>query len=102
GGENEPLAARNVLLAGTAVVSGEARALVFATGMRTEFGRIARLTLAADEPPSPLQKEIARLSRIVALFAAALGLGFYAIGHFLGLGFWANLLFAIGIIVANV
>jgi len=98
----EPLRARNLLLAGTSVVAGEARAVVYATGMRTEFGRIAQLTQAAPEPASPLQKEIARISRLVAVLAAGLGVVFFAIGQLLGLGFWANLLFAIGIIVANV
>jgi calcium-translocating P-type ATPase len=100
--QGDALRARNLLLAGTSVVAGEARAVVHATGMRTEFGRIAQLTQAALEPPSPLQKEIARISRLVAYLATALGVVFFAIGQFLGLGFWANLLFAIGIIVANV
>jgi calcium-translocating P-type ATPase len=100
--QDNALRARNLLLAGTAVVAGEARAAVFATGMRTEFGRIAQLAQAAPEPLSPLQKEIARISRLVAVLSAALGMVFFAIGQFLGLGFWANLLFAIGIIVANV
>jgi calcium-translocating P-type ATPase len=100
--QGDALRAKNVLLAGTSVVAGEARAVVYATGMRTEFGRIAHLTQAAHEPPSPLQKEIARISRLVAYLATALGVVFFAIGQLLGLGFWANLLFAIGIIVANV
>jgi calcium-translocating P-type ATPase len=100
--EDDPLAARCLLLAGTSVVSGEGRALVFATGMSTEFGKIVHLTQAAGEPPSPLQAEIARLSRLVAVIAAVLGIVFFAIGQALGLGFWANFLFAIGIIVANV
>jgi len=98
----DPLRARNLLLAGTSIVAGEARAVVYATGMRTEFGRIARLTQATVDPLSPLQKEIARISRLVAILAAGLGIVFFAIGQFLGLAFWANLLFAIGIIVANV
>jgi calcium-translocating P-type ATPase len=100
--QGDALRASNLLLAGTSVVAGEARAVVYATGMRTEFGRIAQLTQAVLEPPSPLQKEIARISRLVALLATALGVVFFAIGQLLGLGFWANLLFAIGIIVANV
>jgi len=98
----DALQAKNLLLAGTSLVSGEARAVVYATGMRTEFGRIAHLTQTAGETGSPLQREIARLSRLVALFAASLGLLFFAIGTALGLPFWANAMFAIGIIVANV
>ena len=51
--EDDPLAARCLLLAGTSVVSGAGRALVFATGMSTEFGKIVHLTQAAGEPSSP-------------------------------------------------
>ena len=97
-----PLNTRNLLLAGTSLVSGEGRAIVFATGMKTEFGRIAHLTQTAEKTVSHLQIEIARLSRLVAIFAGALGLLFFAIGALIGLPFWANLMFAIGIIVANV
>ena len=60
------------MLASTTVVSGEARAVVFATGMHTEFGKIAHLTQTTGETPSPLQREIARLSRLVAVLAAGL------------------------------
>ena len=51
--EDSPLYAKNVLLAGTSVVSGQARAVVYATGMRTEFGRIAQLTQSAGQEASP-------------------------------------------------
>jgi calcium-translocating P-type ATPase len=100
--EPDLLAARNVLLAGTAVVSGNGKGLVFATGMHTEFGKIARLTQTGREPQSPLQLEIARVSRLVAMLSVVLGLAFFAIGRFIGLPFWENFIFAIGIIVANV
>jgi calcium-translocating P-type ATPase len=95
-------ARRDILHAGTSLISGGAKALVYATGMHTEFGNIARLTQISAEPPSPLQKEIARLSRLVALFAILLGLVFFLVGRWIGLSFWENLVFAIGIIVANV
>ena len=62
------------MLAGTSVVWGRARAVVYATGMRTEFGRIAHLTQTVGKDPSPLQREIAHLSRIVAVLAAGLGI----------------------------
>ena len=100
--EVSPLFAKNIVLAGTAVVSGQARAVVYATGMRTEFGKIAHLTQTAGDVTSPLQREIARLSRMVAFLASGLGIVFFLVGQALGLPFWENLLFAIGIIVANV
>ncbi len=100
--EESPLFAKNIALAGTSVVSGQARAVVYATGARTEFGKIAHLTQTTGEASSPLQREIARLSRIVAALATGLGVVFLFIGEALGLPTWENLLFAIGIIVANV
>ena len=73
----ELLHSQNILLAGTSLVSGQARAVVFATGMHTEFGKIAHLTQTADAAVSPLQQEIMRLSRLVAGLATLLGLVFF-------------------------
>jgi calcium-translocating P-type ATPase len=101
-GGDAPFDAKNLLLAGTSLISGQGRALVFATGMHSEFGKIAHLTQTATKSVSHLQLEIARLSKLVAIFATTLGLAFFAIGTVIGLPFWTNLMFAIGIIVANV
>jgi len=79
--EEQAALRRDVLHAGTSLISGEAKAMVYATGMHTEFGNIARLTQTAREPLSPLQKEIVRLSRLVALFSILLGVLFFLIGH---------------------
>jgi len=100
--EEDLLHSRNILLAGTSVVAGQARALVLATGMHTEFGKIAHLSQNTREILSPLQQEIQRLSQLIALLSVGLGVVFFGIGLFLGLPFWTNLLFGIGIIVANV
>jgi len=100
--EEQAALRRDILHAGTSLISGEAKAMVYATGMHTEFGNIARLTQTAREPLSPLQIEIMRLSRLVALFATLLGAVFFLIGQLMGLSFMENLVFAIGIIVANV
>jgi calcium-translocating P-type ATPase len=93
---------RNGLPAGTTVVSGSGRGLVLATGMRTEFGRIARLAQEAEPAPSPLQRELSTLSRLIAVLAVGAGLAVFAIGETMGLSRWENFVFAIGIIVANV
>ena len=100
--EEDLLHGRNTLLAGTSVVSGEGRAVVFATGMHTEFGKIAHLTQTTSSGSSPLQLEITRLSRIVVAIAFSLGVTFFFIGQVIGLSFWENFIFAIGIIVALV
>jgi calcium-translocating P-type ATPase len=100
--EDNLLQCGNVALAGGSMAAGEASALVFATGMHTEFGMIARLTQAGREELSPLQREIIRLSRFIAVLATLLGGIFFVIGQAIGLSFWHNFIFAIGVIVANV
>jgi sodium/potassium-transporting ATPase subunit alpha len=88
--------------AGTIVIGGSGEGIVFATGMDTEFGRIAKLTGTVEFSLSPLQKEIQKTTRIIAVLSVFTGFVFFAIGHLIGRPFWANLLFGIGIIVANV
>ena len=93
----------NLVFAGTTVASGRGEAVVFATGANTEFGRIAQLTQSQDERPSPLQRELKRVTRFVTILAVLLGIAFFIIGVKLGgLSPAAGFLFAIGIIVANV
>jgi Ca2+-transporting ATPase len=53
----------NMIFAGTMIVSGNAKAVVTATGMRTEFGRVARLLEAEDKQITPLQKQLRLLSK---------------------------------------
>ncbi len=52
---------------GTHVAQGGARAVVTATGMQTQIGRIAHLLASTAEAPTPLQKEIARVGRVLGL-----------------------------------
>jgi len=99
---DELIDSKNIVLAGTSMVSGQAKAVVFATGMHTEFGKIAHLTQTAGEEVSPLRKEIAHLSRLTAMLAVLIGLLFFSLGWMIGIPFWKAFIFAIGIIVAMV
>lgn len=68
-----PLADRhNMVHAGTHVTAGRARAVVTATGLATELGRIAGLAEAATQPPTPLERRIAQVGRHVIVAAAVL------------------------------
>ena len=69
GAADDLLRSRNVLLAGTSMTTGETTALVFATGMHTASGTIARLAQSTVDVPSPLQAEIATLSRVIAVLS---------------------------------
>jgi len=92
----------NLVFAGTTILSGHGHAVVFASGMRTEFGKIANLTTTVESSLSPLQEEIVKVTRIVAAISLAMGVTFFAIGLLTGLSFWISAIFGIGIIVANV
>ncbi|HHY92049.1 MAG TPA: cation-transporting P-type ATPase [Firmicutes bacterium] len=103
--EDEDLAltdAPNLVFAGTSVAGGSGRAVVFATGMKTAFGRIAQLTQGLRRELSPLQKELNRLIRIIVYLALGLGGIFFVIGRLAGMTWLNSLLFTIGIITANV
>lgn len=100
--EGEILESHNLAFAGTLVVSGSGSVVAYATGMATEFGKIAHITGRVVEEISPLHVEITRVTRIVAVFAIACGICFFALGGVVGRGFWDNFLFAIGIIIAIV
>lgn len=93
---------RNILLAGTSLVSGQAKGVVFATGKLTEFGHIAHIAQTGAEIASPLRKQLAYLSRLIAVLSIAVGALFFAIGALIGVPAWQNVLFFIGIIVAMV
>ena len=99
-----PMRERSELVfAGTAVVAGTGAAVVRAIGMHTEIGVIARLTQTVPETPSQLQREMAQVTRLVSILAAALGVAFFALGVATGvLPLAEGFLFALGVIVANV
>jgi magnesium-transporting ATPase (P-type) len=63
----------NLIFAGTSVASGTGKAIVFSTGMLTQFGRIAHLTQTVQEEPSRFQKELERLGRILTWVAIIIG-----------------------------
>ncbi len=63
-----PLAERtNAVFLGTAVTKGSAVAVVTATGMKTELGRIAGLLASAKTEKTPLEARLARLGRVLPL-----------------------------------
>jgi sodium/potassium-transporting ATPase subunit alpha len=101
-GATDLLNLQNLVFAGTTVVSGHGRAVVVATGLRTEFGKIARLATTAEPGLSPLQREIVQVTHVVGLVAMLIGTVFSLAGLALGIGFWPCVIFGIGVIVANV
>src|SRR4030095_12853592 len=62
----------NMVFSGTAATYGHGRAVVVATGMQTEMGRIAGMLSEAPRQTTPLQRELARLGRLLALIVAVI------------------------------
>ncbi len=93
----------NLVFAGTAVHAGTGRAVVSATGMLTQFGRIANLTQNVPEGPSRLHRDLAGVTRRISIIALVLGgLVFVEARVDLG-GTWLQaFVLAIGLIVAVV
>ena len=74
--ENAPLGDRsNMVFSGCSITYGTATAVVTATGMDTEMGKIANLLDGENETQTPLQKKLAELGKylgVVALAACAI------------------------------
>ncbi len=97
----DPLRLTNVVYAGTSITSGSGKAIVYATGMKTEFGKIATLTQEVKEQLSPLQKEINKASQMLVFIAIGIGILFFILSLVVvKLGFIGSFIFAIGILVA--
>jgi magnesium-transporting ATPase (P-type) len=94
--------APNRVFAGTYVATGTGEAVVTETGMSTQLGRIATLTQETERRPSPLELEMSRVTRLVALLSLGIGATFFVVAGALGMGLTERFVFALGVTVANV
>ncbi|MCB9078802.1 MAG: cation-transporting P-type ATPase [Anaerolineaceae bacterium] len=93
----------NLIFAGTSVAAGSARAVVLATGMDSEFGKIAGLTQSVGQDISPLQREMSTVTKMVSIIAICSGLVFFGLSLTLaGMSVAEGFIFALGMIVAFV
>lgn len=99
-GEGE-FAEDNLLYAGTSVGAGTGVAVALATGMDTEFGKIASLTQTQEQADSPLTQELNQLTRQLSILAIIIGLAFFLLAVSVVHYPWAKaFIFALGMIVA--
>lgn len=104
-GESAPVAknAQDMVFMSTTVTHGTAEAVVTATGMRTEFGKIAELTTKTEKDKTPLQKELFQISIFIGKITIVISLILLGIGIFIQhQPFTAALLFAASVAVAAV
>ena len=102
GAGTDLLESRNVVFMGTSVVNGTAKAVVFATGQSTEFGRIYQLTAAVPEEKSPLQRQVAIMAKRVSAAALAIGALLFGLRAGTGNALVDSFVFALGVMVALV
>jgi P-type Ca2+ transporter type 2C len=62
----------DMVFSGTAVARGRGRGVVTATGMDTEMGHVARLLGRTEEERTPLQREVERVGRTLAIAVVAI------------------------------
>jgi len=97
------LQARELVFTGTSCTGGEARAVVFATGMRTELGRIAALSERVETEASPLEQQVRRVAWLIGLIAVVMAIAFMPAATLgAGLSFSNAIVFAVGLIAGNV
>ncbi|MFQ5488059.1 MAG: cation-translocating P-type ATPase, partial [Gammaproteobacteria bacterium] len=75
---------RSMAWMGTTISNGRARGVVVATGMDTEFGRIAHLTQTVGEEITPLQHKLARLGKQLGIYSVAVSIVVAVVGWLLG------------------
>jgi Ca2+-transporting ATPase len=93
---------RNMIFMGTFVINGHAEAVVTETGIYTELGRIAQLIHAVDRAPTPLQRRLSQLAKMLAAAALAIVTLIFVLGLLRGEPLKIMLLAAVSLGVAAV
>ncbi|MGH7492331.1 MAG: cation-translocating P-type ATPase, partial [bacterium] len=62
----------NMIFSGTAATYGRGRAVVVATGMETQIGRIAGMLKEAPAETTPLQKELDRVGKLLGIIVVVI------------------------------
>jgi Ca2+-transporting ATPase len=93
----------NMLFVGTNVVRGRGRAVVTATGLRTEIGKISALIQAAEQGKTPLEEKLDVFGKRILWVCLALSAALFARGMIGGRRSWHELLLeAVGLAVAAI
>jgi calcium-translocating P-type ATPase len=97
------LQARDLVFSGTTCTGGQARAIVVATGMHTELGRIAALSQRVHNEQSPLERQVRKVAWLIAVIAVIMAVAFMPVATLGGgMSFRVALVLAVGLIAGNV
>lgn len=93
---------RGMVFGGTVITYGRGRGVVTATGMDTQFGSIARLLAEVPEEPTPLEKRMATVGRLLSAICLAAAVGAALMGVLRGHPWLEMLIWGITLAVAAV
>jgi Ca2+-transporting ATPase len=93
---------KNVAYSGTIVTHGRGRAVVFATGLKTEIGKIATLISETEETETPIQRRTRDLSKKLGVYALLASSITLAVGLLRGFDLYEILLFALASAVSAI
>jgi Ca2+-transporting ATPase len=93
---------KNMVFSGTEVTSGKGKALVVATGMNSEFGKIAAQVTVVAKEETPLEKRTKELGKWLGVVALAISVTVFIIGIFREMPLLEVVLFSIALAVAAV
>jgi Ca2+-transporting ATPase len=91
-----------MVFGGTVITYGRGRAVVTATGMDTEFGKIARMLAEVPEEQTPLEARMGTIGRILGIICLVVAVGASLLGVFRGHGWLEMLIWGISLAVAAV
>ena len=98
-----PVADRNnMAFSGTIVTQGRGKAVVVATGMKTEIGKIAELIKETEKAETPIQKRTSDLSKKLGLFALIASSLILTVSLLRGFEFYQTFLFALAAAVSAI
>jgi P-type Ca2+ transporter type 2C len=92
----------NMVFLGTSVTRGTGRAIVAATGMSTEFGRIAELLQSASSDQTPLQRRLDRVAHRLLWFSLAIVMVVFVLGLLRSIALFEMFLGAVSLAVAAI
>ncbi|HIQ51542.1 MAG TPA: hypothetical protein EYH54_06270, partial [Nautiliaceae bacterium] len=93
---------RNMAFMGTVVVTGKAKGVVVETGKNTHFGEIAQLVKRVEKEKTPLQLQLAHLSKLLTVFLGGISLFILILGILKGYDFFDIFITAIAVAVAAI
>ncbi|GFP32304.1 P-type Ca2+ transporter type 2C [Candidatus Hakubella thermalkaliphila] len=93
---------KNMVFMGTNVTYGRGKAVIVATGMETEFGKIARMLQEVKEPKTPLQISIDRAAKWIGTLAIIVSAVIGLVGIFRGYSFLEMFIWVVALVVAIV